>query len=101
MGTPSIIIMDLTVHKEKVIVEFFLCLHIAKVEEQMKSLQLARKLLKLKHLLKTDVDELLKSQFGITRLKDSDSDINFYTEFPNYETPLASQVCPCFTLKTS
>ena len=47
--------------------------HIAKLEEQIKSLQLENK-----HLLK-NVDELLESKFGITRFKDSDSDINFYT----------------------
>ena len=58
-------------------------LHIAKLEEQLKSLQQENK-----HLLK-NVDELLESQFGITRFKDSDSDINFYTGFPNYETLLA------------
>ena len=36
-----------------------------------------------------NVDELLESQFGIIRFKDSDSDINFYTGFPNYKTLLA------------
>ena len=58
-------------------------LHIAKLEEQIKFLQQENK-----HLLK-NVDKLLESQFGITRFKDSDSDINFYTGFPNYETLLA------------
>ncbi|CAH3019724.1 unnamed protein product, partial [Porites evermanni] len=38
-----------------------------------------------KHLLKT-VDELLLNQFGITKFN---SDINFYTSFPNYLTLLA------------
>ena len=33
-----------------------------------------------------NAEELLESQFGKTRFKDSDSDINFYTEFPNYKT---------------
>ena len=36
-----------------------------------------------------NAEELLESQFGKTRFKDSDSDINFYTEFPNYKTLLA------------
>ena len=36
-----------------------------------------------------NVDELLESQFGIIRFKDSDSDINLYTGFPNYKTLLA------------
>ena len=53
------------------------------LEEQIKFLQLENK-----HLLK-NVDELLESQFGITRFQDSDSDINFYTGFPNYQTLLA------------
>ncbi|RMX53243.1 hypothetical protein pdam_00024395, partial [Pocillopora damicornis] len=44
----------------------------------------ARKYTSLKN-----VDELLESQFGIIRFKDSDSDINFYTGFPNYKTLLA------------
>ena len=45
-------------------------------------------MLENKHLLK-NAEELLESQFGKTRFKDSDSDINFYTEFPNYKTLLA------------
>ena len=57
--------------------------HIAKLEEQIKSLQLENK-----QLLK-NVDELLESQFGITRFRDSDSDIKFYTGFPNFKTLLA------------
>lgn len=44
----------------------------------------ARKYTSLKN-----VDELLESQFGIIWFKDSDSDINFYTGFPNYKTLLA------------
>lgn len=36
-----------------------------------------------------NVDELLESRFEIIRFKDSDSDINFYTGFPNYKTLLA------------
>ncbi|CAH3044816.1 unnamed protein product, partial [Pocillopora meandrina] len=44
----------------------------------------ARKYTSLKN-----VDELLESQFGIIRFKDSDSDINLYTGFPNYKTLLA------------
>ena len=41
-----------------------------------------------KQLLKK-VDGLLESQFRIARFKDSDSDINFYTRFPNFQTLLA------------
>ena len=41
-----------------------------------------------KHLSKT-VDELLANQFGITKFMGEDSDINFYTGFPNYQTLLA------------
>ena len=41
-----------------------------------------------KHLPKT-VDELLANQFGITKFMGEDSDINFYTSFPNYRTLLA------------
>ena len=36
-----------------------------------------------------NAEKLLESQFGKTRFKDSDSDINFYTEFPNYKNLLA------------
>ena len=36
-----------------------------------------------------NVDELLERKFGITRFKDSDLDINFFTGFPNYKTLLA------------
>ncbi|PFX30066.1 hypothetical protein AWC38_SpisGene5143 [Stylophora pistillata] len=57
--------------------------HIEKLEEQIKSLQQENK-----HLLK-NVDELLERKFGITRFKDSDLDINFFTGFPNYKTLLA------------
>ncbi|CAH3032728.1 unnamed protein product [Porites lobata] len=41
-----------------------------------------------KHLSKT-VDELLANQFGITKFMGEDSDIIFYTGFPNYQTLLA------------
>ena len=34
----------------------------------------------------TPLINLLKDQFGIAKFKDSDSDINFYTGFPNYQT---------------
>lgn len=57
--------------------------HIAKLEQQVNSLELENK-----QLLK-NVDELLESQFGIARFKESDSDINFYTGFPNFQTLLA------------
>lgn len=57
--------------------------HIAKLEQQVNSLELENK-----QLLK-NVDEFLESQFGIARFKDSDSDINFYTGFPNFQTLLA------------
>ena len=56
--------------------------HIAKLEQQVNSLELENK-----QLLK-NVDELLESQFGIARFKESDSDINFYTGFPNFQTLL-------------
>ena len=36
-----------------------------------------------------NAEELLESQFGKTKFKESDSDINFYTKFPNYKTLLA------------
>ena len=36
--------------------------------------------------LSNTVDELVRDQFGIAKFKDSDSDINFYTGFPNYQT---------------
>ena len=57
--------------------------HIGKLEQQVNSLELENK-----QLLK-NVDELLESQFGIARFKESDSDINFYTGFPNFQTLLA------------
>lgn len=56
---------------------------IAKLEEETKTLRLENK-----DLLKT-VDELVGNQFGIVKFKDSDSDISFYTGFPNYQTLLA------------
>ena len=56
---------------------------IAKLEQQIDSLKLENT-----HLLK-GVDEPLKSQFGITKSKDSDSGTNFYNGFPNYQTLLA------------
>ena len=52
-------------------------------------------MLENKHLLK-NAEELLESQFGKTRFKDSDSDINFYTEFQNYKTLLLLLACNNF-----
>ena len=60
-----------------------LCTHIAKLEQQANLLELENK-----QLLK-NVNKLLESQFGIAWFKDSDSDINFYTGFPNFQTLLA------------
>ena len=40
-----------------------------------------------KHLSKT-VNKLLANQFGITNFMGEESDINFYTSFPNYQTLL-------------
>ena len=57
--------------------------HIARLEQETSTLQVENK-----RLLET-VDELLAGQFGITKFKDSDSDVNFYTGFPNYQTLLA------------
>ena len=57
--------------------------YIAKLEQKVNSLELENK-----QLLK-NVDELLESQFGIAQFKDSDSEINFYTGFPNFQTLLA------------
>ena len=57
--------------------------HIAQLEQEKNMLQLQNK-----HLSKT-VDELLANQFGITKFMGEDSDINFYTSFPNYQTLLA------------
>ena len=56
---------------------------IGKLQQQVNSLELENKR-RLKN-----VDELLESQFGIARFKDSDSDINFYTGFSNFQTLLA------------
>ena len=56
---------------------------IAKLEQQVNSRELENK-----QLLK-NVDEVLESQFGLARFKDSDSDINFYRGFPNFQTLLA------------
>ena len=41
-----------------------------------------------KELLKM-VDDLARNVFGIAQFKDSDSDINFYTGFPNHQTLMA------------
>lgn len=57
--------------------------HIAQLEQEKNMLQPHNK-----HLSKT-VDELLANQFGITKFMGEDSDINFYTGFPNYQTLLA------------
>ncbi len=57
--------------------------HIAKLEQQVNALDFENK-----QLLK-NVNELLESQFGIARFEDSDSDINFYMGFPNFQTLLA------------
>ena len=57
--------------------------HIAELEQEKNMLQLHNK-----HLSKT-VDELLANQFGITKFMGEDSDINFYTGFPNYQPLLA------------
>ena len=35
------------------------------------------------------LDDRLRNQFGILKFKESDSDINFFTGFPNYQTLLA------------
>ena len=56
---------------------------IARLEEEVKALRLENK-----ELLKT-VDDLARNVFGIAQFKDSDSDINFYTGFPNYQTLVA------------
>ena len=40
-----------------------------------------------KDLIKS-LDEQLRNQFGILKFKESDSDINFFTGFPNYQTLL-------------
>jgi len=40
-----------------------------------------------KDLVKS-LDEQLRNQFGILKFKESDSDINFFTGFPNYQTLL-------------
>ena len=56
--------------------------HIAELEQEKNMLQLHNK-----HLSKT-VDEPLANQFGI-KFMGEDSDINFYTGFPNYQPLLA------------
>ena len=56
---------------------------IARLEEEIKALRRENK-----ELLKT-VDDLARNVFGIAQFKDSDSDINFYTGFPNYQTLVA------------
>ena len=56
--------------------------HIARLEQETSTLQVENK-----RLLEI-VDELLVGQFCITKFKDSDSDVNFYYAFPNYQTLL-------------
>ena len=53
---------------------------IARLEDEAHTLRLENK-----DLLQT-MDDLSGNLFGIFRFKDSDSDINFYTGFPNYQT---------------
>ena len=63
---------------------------IARLEENVKALRLENKELSKK------VDDLARNGFGIAQFKDSDSDINFYTGFPNYQTLVAcfNFLCP-------
>lgn len=56
---------------------------IGRLQEEISTLQLDN------NNLQKAVDELASSQFGIVTFKDSDSDLNFYTGFPNYQTLLA------------
>ena len=51
---------------------------IARLEDEAHTLRLENK-----DLLQT-MDDLSGNLFGIVRFEDSDSDINFYTGFPNY-----------------
>ena len=55
-------------------------LYISRLEAERESLLLEN------NNLSNTVDELVKDQFGIAKFKDSDSDINFYTGFPDYQT---------------
>lgn len=55
-------------------------MYISLLEEEKNSLRIENS------NLSETVDEFVRNQFGIAKFKGSDTDINFYTGFPNYQT---------------